>query len=79
VDAPLMIPISPMFQLLNAMLTILFGIQLFWTWYIVKMIIRALRQGGTVEKDARSSSEGSISSSSEDEDDEKSRTDKKNI
>jgi hypothetical protein len=55
--------VFPVFQLLNLMLILLFGIQLFWTWYIMKMVIRALCLGGTVEKDARSSSEGTISDS----------------
>jgi hypothetical protein len=58
-----MLTLFPIFHFMNVMLTLLFGIQVFWTYYLLKMVVNALTSGGAVLKDARSSSEGTISDS----------------
>jgi len=46
----------PAYYIFNAMLMIIFCLNVFWTYFILKMAFNALRQGD-VKKDARSSSD----------------------
>ena len=61
-----MLTLFPIFHFMNVMLTLLFGIQVFWTWYLLKMVFNALTSGGKVLRDERSFSEGTISESEHD-------------
>lgn len=61
-EAPMILPMFPAYYIFNSMLLVLLALHVFWTYFILKVAIKALRSG-TVD-DARSSSE---TSSSEDE------------
>ncbi|CAG7721492.1 unnamed protein product [Allacma fusca] len=61
-EAPMILPMFAAYYIFNSMLLILLGLHVFWTYFILKVAVKALRSGQV--DDARSSSETSGEESS---------------
>ncbi|XP_021951638.1 ceramide synthase 2 [Folsomia candida] len=64
IEAPKIIPMFPAYYVFNGMVAFLIGLHVFWTYFIFKVIRKALASGEVT--DTRSSSESSMAESEED-------------
>lgn len=54
-EAKKIVPMFPVYYIFNGMMLVLFGLQVFWTYFILKVCVRAIMKGKV--EDSRSSSE----------------------
>ena len=63
IEAPKLVPMFSAYYIFNTMLLILLALHLFWTYFIFKVIFKAISTG-KLDKDERSSSDETVSDSS---------------
>jgi len=74
IEAPKIVPMFPAYYIFNSMLMILLVLHAFWTYYILKIAVKAIVSGKV--EDSRSSSE-SLSEISDSEEEKNSKTNNK--